>query len=146
METILSELEMLQGTYGKKINKKKTVFISNKKEYDSIQEIRGIERVEKVKYLGMMISKDPKEIVRDAKASIRRNVTVIKSRLRLLSIPAKELVMQSFVRSLLLYFTVPLVAAKMLSLKEVDSIEREYFREILNAPKDLKREIMMNVA
>ena len=94
----------------------------------------------------MMISKDPKEIVRDAKASIRRNVTVIKSRLRLLSIPAKELVMQSFVRSLLLYFTVPLVAAKMLSLKEVDSIEREYFREILNAPQDLKREIMMNVA
>ena len=82
----------------------------------------------------MLISKDLKEIVRDAKASIRRNVTVLKSRLKLLSIPAKELVMQSFVRSLLTYFTVPLIAAKMLSLKEVDSIEREYFKEILNAP------------
>ena len=52
----------------------------------------------------------------------------------MLSIPAKELVMQSFVRSLLIYFTVPLVAAKMLTLKEVDSIERECFKEILNAP------------
>ena len=82
----------------------------------------------------MMICKDPKKIARDAKASIRRNVTVVKPRLRLLSIPAKELVMQSFVRSLLIYFTVPLVAAKMLTLKEVDSIVREYFKEILNAP------------
>ena len=54
--------------------------------------------------------------------------------------------MQSFVRSLLIYFTVPLVATKMLTLKEVDSIEREYFKEILSAPQDLKREIMMNVA
>ena len=134
METILTELENLEEAFGLKINKKKTVFLSNKKEYDSIQEIRGIKRAEKVKYLGMMIFKDPKEIVRDAKASIRRNVTVVKSRLRLLSIPAKELVMQSFVRSLLIYFTVPLVAAKMLTLKEVDSIEREYFKEILNAP------------
>ena len=80
----------------------------------------------------MMISKEPKEIVRDAKASIRRNVTVVKSRLKLLRIPAKELVMQRFVRSLLIYL--PLVAAKMLTLKEVDSIEREYFKEILNAP------------
>ena len=42
METILTELERLEDTYGLKINKKKTVFLSNKKEYDSIQEIRGI--------------------------------------------------------------------------------------------------------
>ena len=70
METILTELENLEEAFGLKINKKKTVFLSNKKEYDSIQEILGIRRVEKVKYLGMMISKDPKEIVRDTKASI----------------------------------------------------------------------------
>ena len=42
METILTELENLEEAFGLKINKKKTVFLSNKKEYDSIQEIRGI--------------------------------------------------------------------------------------------------------
>ena len=67
MKTILTELERQEETYRLKINKKKTVFLSNKKEYDSIQEIRGIQRVEKVKYLGMLISKDPNEIVRDAR-------------------------------------------------------------------------------
>ena len=45
MERILDALEALQDSHGLSINKKKTVFISNKKEYRDLHEIRGIMRV-----------------------------------------------------------------------------------------------------
>jgi hypothetical protein len=54
--------------------------------------------------------------------------------------------MQSFVRSLLIYVTTPLVVSKIISLSEVDKIEREYFREIMNLPNHIKREFIMNIA
>ena len=93
-----------------------------------------------------MISTDLSQIVSDAKSSIRRNVAVIRSRLRALSLEAKEQVMLSFVRSLLIYFTTPLVGSGMMSLADVGKIEREYHREILNLPRDIKRELIVNVA
>jgi hypothetical protein len=77
---------------------------------------------------------------------VRRNVAVIRSRLKYLSLEAKEIVMQSFVRSLLIYFMTPLVASQILSLKEIDSLEKEYVREILDLPKDIKRDIIINVS
>jgi len=54
--------------------------------------------------------------------------------------------MIGFVRSLLIYYSMPLVVSDILSLKQMDSIEREYLREILNLPKDIKREVICNVA
>ena len=146
METILAAMEDLEKTFGLKLNKKKTVFLSKKKDYEHIDEIRGIRRASKVKYLGIMISTDLSQIVKDAKSSVRRNVAVIRSRLRTLSIESKEQVMLSFVRSLLIYFTTPLVGAKLMHLSDVEKIEREYYREIMNLPRDIKREVIVNVA
>jgi hypothetical protein len=78
IQKILGELERLEMTFGLKINKQKSVFLSNMREYDHVDDISGIKKVEKVKYLGVSISNDRKDMIKEAKLSIRRNVTVIR--------------------------------------------------------------------
>lgn len=110
------------------------------------QEIEGIQRVVKFKYLGMTIGNDRNEIIQEAKASIRRNITAIKWRLRQVDVDLKEIIMTAYVRSLLLYFATPLVTARLISAQSAEKIEREYLREVHLLPRDIKREAIVNVA
>ena len=94
----------------------------------------------------MTISSNCTEIISDAKRSIRRNIACIKNRLRQASIEVKEQLLNSFTRSLLIYFSTPLVVAGIWSRNDIDLIEKEYYRETHLLPKDLKRDTIINVA
>ena len=111
LKTIISEIQKLQTEWGLIINKRKSELMLAKDAEEEIAEIDGVKIVNKVKYLGMVISTDTKEIIKDAKNSIRRNVACFKGRLRYTSLEVKEQLILSYSRSLLIYFGTPLMAA-----------------------------------
>ena len=108
-------------------------------------EIDGIQCVEKVMYLGMTITTGRWELVREAKNSIRRNLTCLRHKLRSAEIDVKEQVLISFCRSITIYFGTPLVAAGIWADKDIDAIEKGYFYEIMLLPRDLNRSAVSNV-
>ena len=63
-----------------------------------------------------------------------------------MSLEVKEQLLFSYSRSLLQYFGTPLVAAKVWERKDIESVEKELYRELHLLPKDIDRDIIMNVA
>ncbi len=53
--------------------------------------------------------------------------------------------MQAYVRSLLIYFTTPLVASGQMKPEQVESWEREHYRKLHLLPCDLKRGFIVNL-
>lgn len=54
MAKAIEELEKLEETFGLKLNKKNTVFIMSGKYEDLNEDIRGIKRLDKTKYLTLV--------------------------------------------------------------------------------------------
>ena len=107
--------------------------------------VEGIPVVEKVRYLGVTISTNKQDMSREAQNAIRRNVALIKSRLRSAETEVKEQVMLSYVRSLLIYFGAPMAAARVWSEEKIERIEKELYREVHALPQDMNRNVVVNL-
>jgi hypothetical protein len=53
--------------------------------------------------------------------------------------------MGSFVKSLLIYYGVPLAAARIWGEKKIQTLEKELFKEIYRLPNDINRDLVTNL-
>ena len=67
-------------------------------------------------------------------------------KIRHTSLEIKEQLLISHSRSLMIYFGTPLVSAGIWKKEDIDSIERELFREIHLLPRDIDRRAILNIA
>ena len=54
--------------------------------------------------------------------------------------------MVSFVRSLIIYFTTPLLAANVIQKENINSIEKECMKDLIGLPNDINRNFILHVA
>jgi hypothetical protein len=101
--------------------------------------------VKRVKYLGVTLDVDPKITIAQAKSSITKYLGFIKGKLRYASLSIKEKLMQAYIRSLLIYFTTPLVASGLIKPDTIESWEREHYRKLHLLPCDVKRDFVVNL-
>lgn len=94
----------------------------------------------------MTLTADVQTLKSEAKAAIKRNMGFMKWRLRSCSTVVKEQVLNSYARSLLIYFGTPLVAAEIWKQQDVDALEKQLFREMLLLPNDIGGDLILNVA
>jgi hypothetical protein len=57
-----------------------------------------------------------------------------------------EQLMVSFVRSLIIYFTTPLLAANVIQKENINSIEKECMKDLMGLPNDINRNFILHVA
>jgi len=88
-------------------------------------EVGGIKIVSKVKYLGLTITNDNAQTTEKNKASIFRYLAMIKGRLRSASLEVKNVLTEAYLKSLLIYFATPLVAAGLITLDQVEAWQKE---------------------
>jgi len=77
--------------------------------------------------------------------AIRRNIGLVKAKLRNAEPRVMEQVILSFARSLLIYFAAPLYAAGVWDEKKIESIERDIYKEVYMLPNSLNRAAIVNL-
>jgi hypothetical protein len=74
---MIKGLESMETTFLLKLNKEKTNILCDHKDFKQEKQVEGIKLVEKVKYLGLRISLNKKDILRDAKNDVKRNLVAM---------------------------------------------------------------------
>ena len=142
MTQAIQELEGLNGAWNLRLNKAKSQVLTE----DPIQYIAGIPCVTQVKYLGVPICLDPKMQREQCLASIKRNLGLMKWKLRKVDIDIKETLTCVLARSILIYIGTPLVAAGIWKRDDIDRTEAQLYRSINNLPNLVSNKALMNVA
>ncbi len=79
------------------------------------------------------------------RAAVFKYLNYIKGRLRSVSLDVKAALAQAYVKSLVLYFGVPLIASDLLKSQQVEAWEKEALRQLHLLPRDLKRSAISNL-
>lgn len=96
--------------------------------------------------MGVRISIDPKITIKNAKASILRNVGTMRHRLRLASVNVKEKVLTAYTRSLIVYFGTPLFISGLWKEQDIMKLEKHVYRKLMGAPTDISGQLILNIA
>ncbi len=83
INTVIEEFKKLEADFGFTINLKKTVIVPRKGDAllpQTFDNKYSIEITRKTKYLGMTISNDVAETIKECKKSIRRNLAAFKGK------------------------------------------------------------------
>ena len=144
LEVFIEDLEELNGDWNLKINHGKCEILAHK-ETDLTLPVKGIVQSLEVKYLGVTIAQEDNALVRKNKAQVGKYLGYIKGRLRTANLDVKAALAQAYIKSLLLYFGVPLVAANVLKEAQVQSWENELVRQLHLLPRDIKRSAITNL-
>jgi len=96
--------------------------------------------------LGVPICLDPKVEREQCITSIKRNLGLMKWKLRKVDIEIKETLTCVLARSILIYMGTPMVAAGMWKRDDIDRIEAQLYRSINNLPNLVTNKALMNVA
>lgn len=110
LKVMISELEQLDTLWGIKMNLNKSEILSGGAS-NRPEDIAGVRRVQEVKYLGVVIARDDKEMVNKNRAAVGKYLSFIKGKMRSASLDVKAALMQAYVKSLIVYFGTPLLAA-----------------------------------
>ena len=94
----------------------------------------------------MPICLDPKVQREQCLASIKRNLGLMKWKLRKVDIDIKETLTCVLARSILIYIGTPLVAAGIWKRDDIDRTEAQLYRSINNLPNLVSNKALMNVA
>ena len=119
--------------------------MADHKSFMNTQELCGIKISSKVKYLGLTLSLNKQEIVKDAKNQIKRYLNGIRNKLWKCKEDVKELLFTSYIRSLIVYYMTSLKAAGMISLDKISGYETHLRRLFLRYPHDIKAKAIHNV-
>ena len=84
--------------------------------------------MQQVKYLGVPIHVDLKQLRTLAKESIERNLNILRWKLKSVDVNIKDTLTSALARSILVYIGTPLVAANVWNQKHVEQIEAQLFR------------------
>lgn len=74
-------METLEAEFGLVLNKSKSYFLSDNPSHKTLQDICGIARAEKVKYLGMQLELSRPGILKSVESSVKKNLGSFKSRI-----------------------------------------------------------------
>ena len=94
----------------------------------------------------MPICLDPKVQREQWIASIKRNLGMMKWKLRRVDIDIKETLTCVLARSILIYIGTPMVAAGIWKRDDIDRTEAQLYRSINNLPNLVSNKALMNVA
>ena len=94
----------------------------------------------------MPICLDPKVQREQCIASIKRNLGLMKWKLRKVDIDIKETLTCVLARSILIYICTPMVAAGIWKRDDIDRTEAQLCRSIKNLPNLVSNRALMNVA
>ena len=106
----------------------------------------GIPCVTQVKYLGVPICIDPKAQKDQCITSIKRNLGLMKWKLRKVDVDIKETLTCVLARSILIYIGTPMVAGGLWKRDDIDRTEAQLYRSINNLPNVISNRALMNVA
>ena len=127
-EKLLKEMENWKESFGLELNKQKTVFFTNRKDYKDIEKIgdgEGYKRVESFKYLGIKCSLKYEKIRKETKKVITRNLQIMSRRLKKCKeMKVKETIIQAYFRSLVIFHCTPLYIAGMINEDFILALER----------------------
>ena len=143
LETLIADLEDLDKDWNLKINHNKSEILGNPE--GELLTTRGVQEVHCVKYLGVIISSDNKNLIQKNKQAVFKYLGLIKGRLRSTSLDVKAALTQAYVKSLVLYFGAPLIAANLLKTPQVEAWEKEALRQLHLLPMDIKRSAIVNL-
>ena len=99
-----------------------------------------------VKYLGVPICIDSKAQKDQCIASIKRNLGLMKWKLKKVDSANKETLTCVLARSILIYIGTPMVAAGLWNRDDIDRTEAQLYRSINNLPNVISNRALMNVA
>ena len=94
----------------------------------------------------MPICLDPKVQREQCIASIKRNLGLMKWKLRKVDIDIKETLTCVLARSILIYIGTPMVAAGIWKRDDIDRTEAQLYRSVNNMPNLVSNKARMNVA
>ena len=112
-------------------------------------DIAGVPCVTQVKYLGVPICLDPKVQRDQCITSIKKNLGLMKWKLRKVNVAIKETltcVLAMLARSILIYIGTPIVAAGLWKREDIYRTEAQLYRVINNLPNVISNKALMNVA
>ncbi|KEJ82808.1 hypothetical protein OXYTRIMIC_319 [Oxytricha trifallax] len=145
MIKILECFKEIEITHNLKLNQKKTVFMSDSKEFKDVNTIDGIAKVEQVKYLGMNIRLDTKTLLKGTWDEIKKQTYFYQSLTRSNNATICDTIMVAQIRSLIIYKYTPLVATGYVKLEEIDKIETQLKRIAFKTPRDIPNRILRNI-
>ena len=142
MAQAIQEKVSLSDVFSLVLNKAKSQVLTE----DPATDIGDIPCVTQVKYLGVPICLDPKVQRDQCITSIKRNLGLMKWKLRKVDIAIKETLTCVLARSILIYIGTPMVAAGMWKREDIDRTEAQLYRGINNLPNVISNRALMNVA
>ena len=130
---------------GLALNKSKTFFLSDRKDLAEINDIGGIKRAEKLKYLGSTLSCDRKQLVRDAKAKCTKFMQYVKGKIQTQNETLQRIIHGAFYRSLIVYHFTPLLGAGVVNVADIERYEIHLARKQYLLPNDIKSDVIKNL-
>ena len=94
----------------------------------------------------MPVCLDPKVQREQCITSIKRNLGLMKWKLRKVDVAIKETLTCVLARSILIYIGTPMVAAGLWKREDIDRTEAQLYRAINNLPNVISNKALMNVA
>ena len=143
LEILITELEGLDNVWNLTVNHSKSEILAVNE--NDMSTVKRIKQVPIVRYLGVMIAQDDKTVVSKNKTAVFKYLNYIKGRLRSVNLDVKAALAQGYIKSLVLYFGVPLIASDLLKSQQVEAWEKEALRQLHLLPKDLKRSAISNL-
>lgn len=141
-EAAIEEFEKIKSC-GLHLNKLKTQIISDLKEMKGVEEVKEIKITKKIKYLGMQISCDRQQILKDVKKCCKKYLMSIKGKIQTEDESTRAMIFSAFYRSLLIYYFTPIFAAGAITKIEIDNMEAHLKQNLL--PNDIKSEILNSI-
>lgn len=142
LEEAIRELEGLGGMWSLKLNKDKSQVLTS----DSLAHIEGIPCMTHVKYLGVPIHVNPKQMHEMCIASVKRNLSHLRWKLKNCDVAIKETLTCVLARSILIYVGTPLVAAQRWKQSDVERVEVQLYRSTHGLTNLVSNKAVMNVA
>lgn len=108
-------------------------------------QVKNIERVTQMKYLGFTITQHVSDIEKYAKQNIQKNLYMTANRIYNNPIRVKKVLFNAAIRSLLLYHYTPLLIVGLTSLNSIDKLEANLLKQFLKIPNDITGEFTSKI-
>ena len=142
LEEMVREMEALGTCHNLRLNKKKSIVITSQHE----QVIEGIPCTSSAKYLGVPMGVQLQQTRDQCRASIERNLDIMRWKLRNVDVDIKEILLCVLARSILIYMATPLVGADIWGRKDVERLEVMLYRKVHGITTEVANTSLMNIA
>jgi hypothetical protein len=137
---IVEELAKLSPQWNLRLIKKKSEILTN----ENLTEIGGAKCSKVVKYLGVRVTIDKKELTRVTREQIDKNIKIMRWRLGRADSDVIQQLICCLSRSMLIYLGTPMVAAGIWKRQDVDRIKASLYRKVLGVSNMISNRAILN--